>query len=68
VKVPSRPAKKTMGKKVGQYDNQFEIVLKKMLGNNNASRVMAKPSAMKRAYNMYLQGKLSDIRPDEILF
>jgi hypothetical protein len=29
---------------------------------------MAKPSAMKRAYNMYLQGKLADIRPDEILF
>jgi hypothetical protein len=65
-KVPK--IKKTMGKKVGQYDNQFEIVLKKMVGNNNARRIMTRPSAMKRAYSMYLQGKLADITPDEILF
>ena len=67
-KPPSKPQTKTMGKKVGQYDNQFEIVLKKMVGNNNARRIMARPSAMKRAYSMYLQGKLADITPDEILF
>ena len=68
MRTPSKPQTRTMGKKVGQYDNQFEIVLKKMVGNNNARRIMARPSAMKRAYSMYLQGRLADIRPDEILF
>jgi len=72
MKAPTRPAKKTMGKKVGQHDPMFESALKESLGSKNAKRIMSKPSAMKRAYGMYLKGTLSEYfkvaHPDDIPF
>ena len=70
MKAPSTPKKKSMGKKVGHEDKIFAESLREMFGNKNAKRIMVRPSAMKRAYSMYLQGRLGDftINFDEIPF
>lgn len=70
MKAPASPKRKTMGKKVAIEDQAFSLALKEMFGNKNAKRIIAKPSAMKRAYGMYLQSRLSDftLEYDEIPF
>lgn len=72
MKAPTKPSKRTMGKKVGQYDPQFEDALKEKFGAKNARKIMSSPSNMKRAYQMYLKGSLGDwfkrAYPDDIPF
>lgn len=72
MKQLSAPKKKTMGRKVGQYDPMFESALKESLGAKNARKIMSRPSAMKRAYDMYLKGSLSEYfkvaHPNDIPF
>ena len=69
---PPKKNTKTMGKakNVGHRDEAFEFSLKEMFGNKNASRILSKPSAMKRAYGMYLKSRLADFKLeyDEIPF
>ena len=57
-----------MGKKTGQLDNHFEGYLKDRFGAKATAKILASKSNTKRAYSMYLQGKLADFTPDEIPF